>query len=400
MDSLAEKRLLFNPSADSAISPDVPRYLFRVVSPFSDGKTDGSWVRSMAACQNLNSSSEDIFSRLSDEKRKRVAHTLNQHLRWWSKEGVQDNFVSWTSPLLFAIQYIYFRHLSTNDSSRLEEIKLYVIDTTLFRKRTFLRDLDLIRVFRGFDTDLKDFSKLRNTTPYYFGEYLSQRSLKIESKHMVLSAQKLFENDRLRRSPPCFYEFHQIPIRGGKPSWPKDVIRFRKEVWLSNSSPLSRNEVYCRLEAVEEILIGLAPSWKYPLAIYFAALTGLEAESRRLDEAGDNVLYAYFRSISLQDAHKRFSPSNFEIFAANTMPELEHVEKLIQQIHAHCTLKQALEYIENAEVTVRNLHISNIFNARNNLPVANYDCFAVREKIVLKLATVQMLCEEVAQAKS
>lgn len=90
---------------------------------------------------------EDVFFNLNSEKRITIARTLNLHLRWWPKHGTWDNFVSWTSSLLFAIQYIYYRHLNPGDESDLQQIKLYAIDTTQSPKVTFLCDLDLIDTF-------------------------------------------------------------------------------------------------------------------------------------------------------------------------------------------------------------------------------------------------------------
>lgn len=203
MDTLAERlehtrlndepkaeQLLFMPLADSGLAAtaldNIPRYLFRVITPLSDGKMDETWVHSQSASQNKASSVEGIFHNLDLEKRIIMARTLNLHLRWWPKGDLEDNFVSWTSSLLFAIQYIYYRRRSSKDGSRLEHIKLYVIDTTRFPKGTFLRDLDLIRAFCKFDTTLGDnlerFECLRKRPGYYFGEYLSQGSLKIENK--------------------------------------------------------------------------------------------------------------------------------------------------------------------------------------------------------------------------
>ncbi|KAL4919442.1 hypothetical protein BDW62DRAFT_199754 [Aspergillus aurantiobrunneus] len=135
------EQLAFNPHEDLGIAPsaldDIPRYLFRVVSPCSDGQTDSAWVRFEAACRNTESSRQEIFQNLESQKKEVVAHTLNKHLRWWPKDDVEDNFVSWASSLLFALMYIYYRHQSSRDGSSLEEIKLYVIDTVLFPRGTF-----------------------------------------------------------------------------------------------------------------------------------------------------------------------------------------------------------------------------------------------------------------------
>lgn len=154
-------------------------------------------MRSESASRNKASSAEDIFHKLDLEKRTIVARTLNLHLRWWPKGDSDDNFVSWTSSLLFAIQYIFYRHLSFKDRSSWEDIKLYVIDTAQFPKGTFLADLDLIHAFCEYDTtpgnNLGSFESLRKMQDYYFGEYLSQGSLKIENKFVLIPA-KDFSN--------------------------------------------------------------------------------------------------------------------------------------------------------------------------------------------------------------
>jgi len=278
------EQLLFRPQADSGLAQraldKIPRYLFRVVSPHSDGTTDETWVRSESAYQNWGSSREDIFLNLNSEKRTTIAQTLNLHLRWWAKDDLKDNFVSWTSSLLFAIQYIYYRHLSPEDGSGLGQIKLYVIDTTKFPEGTFLCDLDLIDTFWESDDhpankNLENLRYLRNETKYYFGEYLSQGSLKIEGKCEIISAQSLFESDRLGRLQPHFREIHDLPFNNGRPIWVQEVIRLRETIWPSINPQISSSaEIGDRLEAVKEIVQYLEPSWRFPLAIYFTSLIG------------------------------------------------------------------------------------------------------------------------------
>lgn len=297
------EQLLFRPQAGSGLAQsaldEIPCYLFRVVSPHSVGETNETWVRSESACRNESSSMEDIFLNLDTEKRTTIARTLNLHLRWWPKGVLRDNFVSWTSSLLFAIQYIYYRHLSPKDGSSLEQIKLYAIDTTRFPKGTFIRDLDLIHTFWESDNhppkkNLEDLQDLRNET--YFGEYLSQGPLKIEDKCEMISAQSLFESDRLRRLQPHFLEFHDVPFSYGKPIWVKEVNRLRETIWPFTDL-LSSAETADRLEAVKEIIQNLTPSWRFPLAIYFTALIGSESTIEGKGEAIDNIFLRYFQSV-------------------------------------------------------------------------------------------------------
>lgn len=301
-------QLLFKPQAGSGLAPTaldkIPRYLFRVASTLSSGTTNGMWVHSESAYQNQNFFTEDIFFDLDDEKRKSIAQTLNLHLRWSRGKKVgTDNFVSWTSSLPFAIQYIYYRHLSPEDGSSLEDIKLYVIDTTQFPKGTFLPDLDLINAFWKYDhhspreKDLEDFRSLRNQTRYYFGEYLSQGSLKIQGKREIISATSLFEGDRLRHLQPHFRVFEDFPFKNRNPIWANEVIRLRDVIWQATDiRTLSPEEMEGRLEAVKEIVQDLEPSWRFPLAIYFTSLIGSGSLIGEGGTAIHNVFSSYFRS--------------------------------------------------------------------------------------------------------
>lgn len=307
------EHLLFRPRENSGLPgaalDNVPRYLFRVASPNSDGETDENWVRSESAKENCPSSREDIFSELSDSKRGDVAQILNLHLRWsvkcewvrWFKDGkLEDNFMSWTSSLLFALQYIYYRHLGARDESSLDEIKLYVIDTTRFPRGTFLRDLDLIHAFHQFDyppeRNLTALQSLRNSG-YYFGEYLSQGSLKIANKCQVVPGARFFDDSRLCRLQPDFNKLNSLAPTNGKLEWAKEVRRLRICIWGGPGLPLLSSAELCnRLQAIEEIVRDVAPDWKYPLAVNLAALMGVETVTADHDTANDNVFFEYFRS--------------------------------------------------------------------------------------------------------
>jgi hypothetical protein len=281
-------QLLFNPSENSRLPSgaleNIPRYLFRVISPLSDGHTDGTWARSKAACQSLASSRQDIFAGLDSQKRVVIERMLNAHLRWWSKKNANDNFVSWTSSLLFALQYMYYRHHDYRDGSSLDDIKLYVVDTTSFPRGTFLRDLDLIEAF--FDRDdrykywlrnLRNLRNLRKDSDYYFGEYLTQGSLRIADKHQVVSAASLFQSGLMKRLQPHLPDIQDAG--DGEPGWADPVLDLRKQVWpIGTLDPLSAEEMRQRLLAVGELTNLFDEGWRFPLAVYFAALIGPEGE--------------------------------------------------------------------------------------------------------------------------
>ncbi|GES62290.1 hypothetical protein ATEIFO6365_0005026700 [Aspergillus terreus] len=299
-------QVLFRPPTGSGFRRtafhEIPRYLFRVVTPCSDGMTDETWVRSELACQDHKSSTEDVFFNLNDAKRKVIAQTLNVHLRWWPKGSLRDNFVSWTSSLLFAIQYIYYRHLSPKDGSSLEQIKLYAIDTTQFLKGTFVRDLDLIDFFKKFDThdtrkNLAEMHDRRKKNEFYFGEYLSQGALKIEGKCATISAHLLFESNRLRRLQRQFCELQDLPFNNDKPVWVQEVRHLRDTIWgPRNPRTSSLTGIGDRLEAVKEIIQDLDPSWRYPLAIYFTSLIGPVFLIEKRDAAIHNTFFEKLQS--------------------------------------------------------------------------------------------------------
>src|SRR5450756_949902 len=142
--------LLFNPTGRNSLLRegfnDIPRYLFRIFTPMSDGETDRFWAKSKDASNDRSDCGEDILSRDNEEE---VASMLSRHLNWKSTYEDSDNLVSWTSSLLFALQYIFYRHTNSKDGSTYNQISFCVIDTTKFSKGVFLRDMDLMRTYAG-----------------------------------------------------------------------------------------------------------------------------------------------------------------------------------------------------------------------------------------------------------
>ncbi|KAL2871613.1 uncharacterized protein BJX67DRAFT_389145 [Aspergillus lucknowensis] len=332
------EQLLFRPKTNSGLAEgaldNIPPHLFRVVSPRSDGQTNAVWVHSESAYREKASSLEDIFYHLDSKKGKNIARTLNHHLRWWGKrDGVEDNFVSRASSLVFAIQYIYYRHSSKRDGSSLDEIKLYIIDTAKFPRGTFIRDLDLIDAFYNLDDsfglNLADLRSLRNERGYYFGEYLSQGSLNIEGKHQVILAKAIIDNSRLRRLQPIFAELRTDSTKVEKPAWGRENIE---------------------------------PDWKFPLAVYFAAFIGSESRTEDHGTANDNVFFAYFRSQYSGERREWFENSRLDAVTAERMPEVKRAMNIFRELHKDFQLRQALDLVATAETKIRLLHTRNVFS--------------------------------------
>lgn len=256
--------LLFNPLKDQAWLRSkfnsIPRYLFRVSTPVSYCTTDNVWVKSMDARLAEPTGDVDILSRHDNHE---VANMLNSHLSWGKQPS--DNFVSWTSSLLFALQYVIYLHKYSKETPSLEEINLCVIDTAAFPPGVFLQDLDLIDAYKSYNNGLQDLEGLRRRQ-YYFGEYLSQGALKIENKCQIVSTRAIFDRGLFSLQP----EFN-ISMTNGKRTWAKEVLRLRESFsyYALITSSISPQEI----QAAKSIAQLFGPRWRLPVAANLMALS-------------------------------------------------------------------------------------------------------------------------------
>ena len=262
--------LLFSPTGDKAWLrekfDDIPRYLFRVSTPRSDGTTDKVWVRSKDAKFFPVDGTVDLFANSNDRE---AASMLNRHLRWKGEPENSDNLVSWTSSLLFALQYIFYRRNHQKDQSPFEAIDLCIIDTTAFPKGVFLRDMDLMDAYSPSHPDVKHFQGLRTRRhyrfcgSYYFGEYLSQGALKIEAKCKIVSAQAILDQGLLSLQP-------LFQVSTGVPKWADEVIALREDFYQTHTEPelVTKSETQAAIDIAQ--LFG--PHWRLPVAANLLAL--------------------------------------------------------------------------------------------------------------------------------
>ncbi|KAK0513941.1 hypothetical protein JMJ35_003663 [Cladonia borealis] len=327
--------LLFCPSGDKAWLRekfnDIPRYLFRIFTPKSCGMTDTSWTKSMDARYTPEKSRVDIFARQDNEQ---VASMLNTHLRW--REGLEDNFVSWTSSLLFALIYIFHLHANSRNGSAFDNIFLCIIDTTNFPKEVFLRDMDLIQVYSPFDTDLEDFKGLRLRKDMYFGEYLSQGALKIEGKCQIVSAQAMIDQDlyELRRE---FKEFALWELRP-RPPWAYPVVDLRKDLFQIESPEISNEKLRVAVKVAE--LFGSC--WTLPIAANLIALLPGPKEDVAIIQAlfrvnvfTGSLLHPkrILKLTYLDNARKDCSPLKTKVVAYESLPEVKQFGKMMQNVY-------------------------------------------------------------------
>ena len=243
-------------------SNTVPRYLFRISAPKTAGRTTASEIipPALISCQVDNT--KDIF-RLKPEN---AAALLNAHLRWQKTHEPNCNLISWTSSLLFALQYGLYRHLKDYDKPDLAQVFLLIIDTSQLPKGIFVKDIEAINSINFYShgqiKDLSDLFKLRKGE-WYFGEYLTQGKLNIEGACAVTSMQKMIDLGLFELQP-------DLEDRDKWNSWADRVVELRRPIKYSRDSPL-----VTRTEVRKAIFIAqgcFGDRWTVPVAAMLLAL--------------------------------------------------------------------------------------------------------------------------------
>lgn len=186
---------IFSPKPDHLADfsfDDVPTYLFRLQAPESFGRTTTTEVTAPASMDG--DAQKDIFELPPEE----AARQLEIHL-WWKKvHRHYCNLMSWTSSLLFAVHYGFYRYSHDYDKPTLSDIKILMLDTRQFPEGTFLRDLDAMKHFEEHSKGPKDLKKLIGyralASSFVYGEYLSQGRLKVEGRCSQMSLQQLIDD--------------------------------------------------------------------------------------------------------------------------------------------------------------------------------------------------------------
>ncbi|KUI57422.1 hypothetical protein VP1G_04694 [Cytospora mali] len=273
----------------------VPRYLFRLYSPNTVGTTCTSYLTPPSANSLEPNHSKDVFSLPPDA----AAWNINHHLRWWPDHEDTCNFMSWSSSLLFLLQYALFRHTSQRDSSGFQNIHLMIIDTRKFPPRTFVKDMEIISIFapssREYtDQNLQRFFNLRSRPDYRFGEYLSQGDLKLTDKAVETSFEKLL----------CLGLFELVPEMGNRDnwtSWVKPVLKIRQAFHEPTHPDATQTEVRKAIVIAEG---AFGEPWTIPISIMLLALKPRKTDDRVITE-GFKAMFsvAEFQRVSLSDMY-------------------------------------------------------------------------------------------------
>ncbi|KAI1026342.1 hypothetical protein LB503_012831 [Fusarium chuoi] len=174
----------------------IPTYLFRLHVPRSKGDT--STTRVMAPASSGRTAyhrdglpcSQDILQLPTQKATSRLKDHLLWHCNRFNKSPC--NLMSWSSSLLFLLQYALYRHTRDFEPNpQFADIKIIMIDTRDFPEKTFLRDLDALEWLRE-ELDLKKLHEKRRAQ-FYFGEYLTQGCLDIKGKCVEMTMQQLVD---------------------------------------------------------------------------------------------------------------------------------------------------------------------------------------------------------------
>ena len=244
----------------------IPRYLFRVHDYTSAGITTTSHVIPGAVRSKSHGMRDDIFSYPPDT----ASEELHRHFTWNTSAESHSNFTSWTSSLLFALQYGFFRHQRGRNPVSLENIHLTVIDTQDFRPGIFVKDLEIMKALCSSSpriTPLHAFLAFReNPTSageeFYFGEYLSQGDLGVQGSCAQTSMHELISMG-LYDLQPAFADERSWGL------WSKAVLEHRRPFMSPPSPEVTQADVR---KAIVLAATCFGQRWAVPVATMIFAL--------------------------------------------------------------------------------------------------------------------------------
>jgi len=186
--------------------------------------------------------------------------------------------MSWSSSLLFVLQYGLYRHNDWRDRSPLSEIFIIMIDTRSFPQRTFLRDLDALEYYSKLpelDADLETLKRLRGPgIETYFGEYLTQGYLEIEGHCCQVSMQQLIDTGLFKL---CTFSDWD--------NWANPVVDIRRGSFSTEETDIEQIRL-----AISMGLVNMEARFAFPFAAMLLSLHARDTE----DESVWNAFHAMF----------------------------------------------------------------------------------------------------------
>ncbi|KAF6836555.1 hypothetical protein CPLU01_03590 [Colletotrichum plurivorum] len=291
---------------------EIPRYLYRVHAPSTAGRTTADQVASRAAVLGRPDAEVDILARPARD----AAEMLNCHLRGWARDS--DNLMSWSSSLLFVLQYALWRTIKIGPDDP-SEIRLYVLDTTSLPPRAFVPDSALLDTFGGVDSwksrSLAGVRRLRRQTPYNFGEYLCQGALSIEGSTASATLQQIIDHGLFRLCPEMGEPNDRMELA-------KRVVKLRNHCF---DVPRTTTKAEVRTAiALAEGCFG--DEWALPMMASFLSLC------KRL--RNDAVIADAFKANFSEKEMQQHELGALKTFPHDRLPEVEQFARIIQDINS------------------------------------------------------------------
>jgi hypothetical protein len=237
-----------SPNSQALKIEDAPTYLFRTFVEASPGPNDDDVIASVASRVGMPGNDRIDLLQLG---RTVAADCLRTHLdKGPSDVYTNDNLMSWTSSLLFAIQYAIYRSRGRQP----ENIKICMVDTRKFPQGQFARDLWLFQAIESTTLpqgEARKFFEFRQAwLDYYNGEYLSQGTVNLTDRSCITTIKDLKEAGLSELYP----EFDDPE---GSTKWPKRALELRKS-W-STKQGTSERDVELALQIARKCFKSLAP---------------------------------------------------------------------------------------------------------------------------------------------
>jgi hypothetical protein len=214
----------------------VPRYLFRTFDEKSSGENNET---TFASSGSVHGKQKHIdLLRMEDLYAAKLLHYHLDSCKFGGARDEEDNLVSWTSSLLFAIQCAIYRHHRPNLCGN--DIKICMVDTSQFPKGQFVRDTQLIENYEAAaQGNLSGISNLRlRSKHYYNGEYLSQGVLNHEGRSHVVSFQQL-------KAAGLYNLYPEFKEKDGASEWANRVKSLRMQ-WQHEQISTDENISWAR----------------------------------------------------------------------------------------------------------------------------------------------------------
>jgi hypothetical protein len=230
----------------------VPQYLFRTFDEASSGKNDESVIASLASITGSHESSRTDILTL---ERHKTARLLYMHLNKSCFTGkASDNLMSWTSSLLFAIQYAVWRLRFRR--CRRSDIKICAVDTKNFPQGQFAQDIWLLKAYHATAKRLGDpmrsfFDFRLENEDFYNGEYLSQGAVNHTDRSCVVSLEHLIQAG-------LFELYPEFKDARGSEKWTKRALELRQN-WSAEQGTTDR-EIQLALEMGRKCFTQFEPS--------------------------------------------------------------------------------------------------------------------------------------------